>query len=207
MNTKTLLSLAIIAVLPLTTMAENISGAMYVAPAAADNDHPAPTTQAGTLYGRIDIDTADQEHIATTAYVKGAYNSAIAAVNTVSADFTDAVSDVANTVVNQFNRDIDDLYNEIHNEIENVNSTFDYVQDKLTLASNNAPVSEIVIDKGDFSYQIRNGYIELQISNDTNLVTAGAVADVFASQRVNIYTTWDTNDTTPVQLSFVPYEQ
>ena len=81
MNKKYLIPLAIIAVLPFGATAENISGAMYAAPATANNDHPAPTTSAGGPYGRIDIDTTDQDHIASTAYVKGAYNSAIAAVN------------------------------------------------------------------------------------------------------------------------------
>ena len=81
---KSLLTFVIIAALPFGAMAENISGAMYTAPATADTNHPAPTTQANAPYGRANIDTADQEHIATTAYVKGAYNSAIAAVNKVN---------------------------------------------------------------------------------------------------------------------------
>lgn len=82
MKTKsTLLSIAIIAALPFTANAENISGNMYTAPAHYDSNHPAPTTNVGPSYGRVNIDTDDQEHIATTAYVKGAYNSAIAAVN------------------------------------------------------------------------------------------------------------------------------
>ncbi len=86
MTTRNLLTLAIIAAFPFGAMAENISGAMYTAPAGADTNHPAPTTQAAAPYGRANIDTADQEHIATTAYVKGAYNSAIAAVNKVDSE-------------------------------------------------------------------------------------------------------------------------
>ena len=86
MKTKTILSLAIMLALPFGAMAENISGAMYNSPTAADTNHPAPTTGAGAPYGRVNIDTADQEHIATTAYVKGAYNSAIAAVNKMNDD-------------------------------------------------------------------------------------------------------------------------
>ena len=83
MKTKsTLLSIAIIAVLPFTANAENISGNMYTAPATYDTNHPAPTTIEASPFGRVNIDTNDQGHIATTAYVKGAYNSAIAAVNT-----------------------------------------------------------------------------------------------------------------------------
>ena len=66
--------------MPFGAWAENISGDMYTAPLEADTNHPAPTAGDGP-YGRINIDTTDQEHIATTAYVKGAYNSAIAASN------------------------------------------------------------------------------------------------------------------------------
>lgn len=86
MITRNLLTLTIIAAMPIAATAENISGAMYTAPSAANNDHPAPTTQAGAPYGRANIDTTDESHIATTAYVKGAYNSAIAAVNNVAND-------------------------------------------------------------------------------------------------------------------------
>ena len=242
MKTKSLLSIAIIAALPFAATAENISGAMYTAPATADTNHPAPTTNNSPSYGRVNIDTADQEHIATTAYVKGAYNSAIAAVNNVG-ELSEA------------------LYNtieDIRNVIEDTNSAFDDKQDKLTtfidgqevpiayfveqtlsgqqdllisskgvqdaisdaiddldevkqskfiLVSNqSSEVSEYVLDKPEFSNTIRNGYIASMVSEDSSLVTAGAVADVFASQRATIYTTWDTNATIQVPLSFVPVQ-
>ena len=83
---QTLLSIAIMLTLPLTAMAENISGPMYVAPTYATPDNPAPLTNVLGAYGRINIDTADQQNIASTAYVKGAYNSAIAAVNKVNGE-------------------------------------------------------------------------------------------------------------------------
>lgn len=41
------------------------------------------------FYEKADILNADAEHIATTAYVKGAYNSAIAALNKTSLDLAD----------------------------------------------------------------------------------------------------------------------
>ncbi len=86
MKTTTLILSAIIAALSFTANAENISGAMYLSPVEADTNHPAPTTGYAPPYGRVNIDTTDQNHIATTAYVKGAYNSAIAAVNNVAND-------------------------------------------------------------------------------------------------------------------------
>ncbi len=85
MKTTKILPIAIIAALPFTANSANIQGAMYTAPAGETNLTPAPTTNADAPYGRINIDTDDQEHIATTAYVKGAYNSAIAAVNKLDA--------------------------------------------------------------------------------------------------------------------------
>ena len=88
---KQILSLAILATLPLTAMAENISGDMYVAPTTATQNNPAPTTNASAPYGRIDIDTTDREHVASTAYVKGAYNSAIAAVNKLNTNLNNII--------------------------------------------------------------------------------------------------------------------
>ena len=52
---------------------------------------PAPTTSAEAPYGRVNIDTVNQNHIATTAYVKGAYNSAITGVNKLDSK-TDSAS-------------------------------------------------------------------------------------------------------------------
>ncbi len=91
MKIKRIASIAIIAALPFAANAENISGDMYAAPAHYDNNHPAPTTNGYAPFGRINIDTDDQEHIATTAYVKGAYNSAIAGVNKLFRDKQDVL--------------------------------------------------------------------------------------------------------------------
>ena len=150
-TTKTLLTMAVSAALPFGAMAENISGAMYNAPATADTNHPAPTTQADAPYGRANIDTADQEHIATTAYVKGAYNSAIAAVNSVI-----PINDVTREPM-----------------------------------QTNVISSEEMVDV--LIYRDISG-------TDRNLISAGAVADGILRQRVEIYTTWDDDDTTDVAL-------
>ncbi len=81
MKITKILSIAIIAALPFGANAANIQGDMYVAPQPADANHTAPSTDNEPPYGRVNIDTDDQSHIATTAYVKGAYNSAIAGIN------------------------------------------------------------------------------------------------------------------------------
>ena len=163
--------MAIIAALPFTAMAENISGAMYNAPAHADNNHPAPTTNAGAPYGRIDIDTADQEHIATTAYVKGAYNSAIAAVNNVNDD----------KQVKLLNDNDDSILPDVLN-----NGGW----------SLRGRVSEIMAGTASSYY----GDFDLGRTLMTADEIAFGVAGVVQSQRVEIYTTWDDDDVAEVPL-------
>ena len=207
MRTKTLISLAVIAALPCAATAENISGAMYTAPAHYDNNHPAPTTQANAPYGRANIDTADQEHIATTAYVKGAYNSAIAAVNQAAAY---AIDETLQTIEQQ------GLYEK---------------QDRLT-TSGGDEISTTVVDYGDGflgsigSYAAANNLaqtesmIEYIKSMGPKIPTSAAVAvgleevgiglnariDTVQSsinnKRVEIYTTWN-NDNAKTQVAFV----
>ncbi len=221
MRTKTLISLAVIAALPITAMAENISGAMYTAPSAADNNHPAPTTQAYAPYGRIDIDTADQEHIATTAYVKGAYNSAIAAVNKVRDEMRDGEYNLRSTL----------------------EEGMDAKQDKLTgLESQDAISTMVFDDDSGVGTALLQAYNEeyaamredigrvLQADSDNPdnaLISAGAVFDIVRdagtvlqgnintvqssvtnvqtalnNKRVEIYTTWN-NDNAKTQVAFV----
>ena len=151
-------------------MAANISGNMYTAPSAADNNHPAPTTGADAPYGRIDIDTTDQEHIATTAYVKGAYNSAIAAVNKVN-DEKQAVLISAGTGVVQ---------------------PYVWPQGEFEKA---------IMQTQDINGSILEYMAEDEALDDT-LISTAAVAGILSVQRVNIYTTWDDDDTTLVPLAY-----
>ncbi len=88
MQTKTILTIAIIAALPFAAMADDwvdtwtddgITYHTVNAPLSADDtviqsDNVAP-------YQMATIGEHDDEHIATTAYVKGAYNDTIAAIN------------------------------------------------------------------------------------------------------------------------------
>ncbi len=90
-TTRTLLSIAIIAALPFCANADYTYN--YV-------NTPARVAYGGTItsadttgpYVTADIGNADSEHIASTAYVKGAYNDVIGAVNTVTAALTDELS-------------------------------------------------------------------------------------------------------------------
>ena len=175
-TTKPLLTLAIIAALPFAATAENISGAMYTAPATADTNHPAPTTQANASYGRINIDTADQEHIATTAYVKGAYNSAIAAVNKVAVGVGEK-QDVLTTV----------------NSDESIQP---FVIDEAYMLDILQAVSDI-----DMFGEGISTYDDMLI---TAKGAAAGITGYVNSKGVEIYTTWDDDDaTTDVALKTV----
>ncbi len=171
MKTKTILTMAIIAALPFTAMAENISGAMYTAPAHENTNHPAPTTQAGAPFGRIDIDTADQEHIATTAYVKGAYNSAIAAVNKVDARLTGYQGILVNG-------DSEYIISEVVDgdglEAEGLDWFLDGDQERL------------LVSLGGTVWLVN------QAKSDIN--------NTISNKRVEIYTTWDDDDVAEVPL-------
>ena len=81
MKTKsTLLSIAIIAALPFTANATQTIVETNT-PAAVGQNGTVKKAAANAPYQTATIGEHDDEHIATTAYVKGAYNDAIAAVN------------------------------------------------------------------------------------------------------------------------------
>ncbi len=203
-TTKTILTLAVIAALPFTARAENISGAMYTAPAAADTNHPAPTTQAGAPFGRIDIDTADQEHIATTAYVKGAYNSAIAAVNRVGemADsrqpqLTNAYDDDISSEVLSTSTDMEGDFIELggvittqsHDEFDDI---YHYVSDDL------GNLDEQLMTAGAVLQLVHGATSSIRIGLPDN------IDERIEEKRVTIYTTWNDDSasaTTQVELS------
>ncbi len=167
--TKTIIPLAIIAMLPFTANAANIQGDMYVAPVGYDSNHPAPETNSNPPYGRVNIDTTDQDHIATTAYVKGAYNSAIAAVN-------------------------------------KVDSQFNYTQARLVNDDTQRSMESEVLGASGFVDAVLDGEDDVGHWEEALVSAAGVWAGIdhqLDKKRVDIYTTWDTNNTTQVQLSNV----
>ena len=79
MKTTTILSLAILATLPFAANATDPIG-----PAAVPSNGTAVVATANPPYQTVTVGANDNSHIASTAYVKGAYNDAIAAVNRVA---------------------------------------------------------------------------------------------------------------------------
>ena len=117
-------------------------GLILVAPAWADNETPAitqfvspttATTQASATVSanapKYDLKTivaTDQEHIASTAYVKGAHNSALSAINYLSdTKQTQLVNDAASP--------------------ENVSNTVKTILGTTSTATNTALASELAV--------------------------------------------------------------
>ncbi len=208
MKSTQILSIAIIAALPFAARAENISGAMYTAPSTANTNHPAPTTQAGAPFGRIDIDTADQEHIATTAYVKGAYNSAIAAANNVA--------NLADTKQAKLtNADDDEISSEVLSTSTDMDGDFIGMGHVISTQSDNdfdSVYSAISDDLGNLDEQLMTAGAVLQLVHGASKDVRDSVSDTITditgdmidAQRVTIYTTWNDDSasaTTQVELS------
>ena len=161
MKTKsTLLSIAIIAALPFTA---NATG-----PAHYYGDSPVVATVTAP-YQTATIGEHDDEHIATTAYVKGAYNDAIAAVNKVDSQFND-------------------------------------MQGQLMNNDTERSMESDVFGASSFVNDVLDGEDAVGHWEETLVSAAGVWAGIdhqLDKKRVDIYTTWGSNDTTQVQLSNV----
>lgn len=160
MQMKTLLPLAIIAILPFDARAidwvENNRTYHQV-------DSPQQVPLYGTVnvadyrgpYESTNITNDDASHIATTAYVKGAYNDTIAALNNVDYAKQDQLFVYDTATDEEF-------------KVNHVIDSFDQVDGP--------------------GFLINAEGVEREIDNKIN------------SKRVEIYTTWDDNDTTEVSL-------
>lgn len=83
MKTKILLPIAIIAALPFTANADYTYTITNTPARVANNGNVTKADYTGP-YQIATIGDDDDEHIASTAYVKGAYNDTIAAINTIN---------------------------------------------------------------------------------------------------------------------------
>lgn len=94
---KKLLGISILAMFAVSPMLANAGTALtgsdlYQEPTTANPQSGAVSAGGDPKYAFVGINTDEQSHIASTAYVKGAYNSAIAAVNKVADSVTTDLS-------------------------------------------------------------------------------------------------------------------
>ncbi len=175
MNTKRIVLIATIAALPFAANATQTIVTTQTPTAVGANGTLRKALYVGP-YVTNEPTVADQTHIATTAYVKGAYNDSIAAINRLRQDL-------------------------------------DGKQEHLRNYDADTGIDSDVADANYFMsiFTREEGYEDNPIENkEDQLVSMAAVGaglnyvlDNLNEKRVDIYTTWDTNDTTQVQLSNV----
>ena len=204
---KQILSIAIIAILPFGAYADP---AVSVGPAAVPSNGTAVVATANPPYQTLTPTNDDKQHIASTAYVKGAYNDSIAAVNKVA----DMVEDLTDYVTGDFNDLVADKQNKLTsmtgNEIStDVLSGADYHDLGQNLA-NLQDDEEFEAFYDDIANYIGEDLDDVLISAGTTMYLIRGAAGTAESnannelnrKRVEIYTTWD-NDNAKKQVAFV----
>ena len=187
MRKQTILSIAIMAALPLSAHADPVG------PAAVPANGTAVVATANAPYVTQTPTAADATHIASTAYVKGAYNDAIAAVNKV-ANTVDGKQAQLRSATNN------NVYNKVFGSVP-VEGGGDF----------------IVMDYDEYAQVIEEIAYELSDGASHNpddiLISTGAalnivrgtgvyLKDLMDDKRVEIYTTWE-NDNAKQQVAFV----
>ena len=179
-TTKTLLSIAIIAALPFTANATQTIVETNT-PAAVGANGTVKKAAATGPYQTATIGEHDDEHIATTAYVKGAYNDAIAAVNKVSDDLA-----ITQASLSELDTILGDRATELEYGKQDQLVNFDTGSDMGTnvVGANNDVLREF--DQADYDYdEIMSGILpdieqQLGIDYSDSLITAEAAIKLYA---------------------------
>ena len=173
---KSLLTIAIMLALPLTANATYTYNNTNTPAAVANNGTVTMATASGP-YMTATIGDDDDEHIASTAYVKGAYNDSIAAVNKVKNELTS-----------------------VNNQVSILNNTIGNKQDQLvTLSETNGeqPIFPLVFSKND----IDGDSFQNTVINGSNFIHYGllheserdVVDDAISSYLESKYSNSDTD--------------
>ena len=171
MRTTKPLIFAIVALLPF--------GAFATGPAHDSGNSPVVAT-ASAPYQTVTPEAHADEHIASTKYVIGAYNDAIAAVNKVNADKQEKL--------------VNDNDDPILPDVINDGGAF-----------LSGRVSDVMTDNVDSNYY--HGFDVNRTLLTAEEIVLG-IADVVQSQRVKIYTTWeDDSDNATSEVSLLTAQQ
>ncbi len=192
MKIKRIASIAIIAALPFAANAtQTIVTTQTPAAVGANGTVKKAATTGPYVTNEPTVD--DQTHIATTAYVKGAYNDAIAAVNKVN----DSKQDIL------INDRGDEVYGDgILGASTGESLAEEYVHYLLDLG---VPASDIAEDDAS---QIDNHLLTAGGVLSAMVVSADATKNYTDSKRVKIYTTWDDDrDSATTLVEFATAQQ
>ncbi len=164
---KLLIPLAVMIMLPLGANATIGPDKEYGdSPAFADYDPP---------YATVIISNDDAEHIASTAYVKGAYNDTVAALNT--------------------------LDNNKQTKIINLDTNVEMEAGVGYTTGEDIAIEVIANPETPFNSAYRARLGELFVAGDGLAYALAQVVNYVNDKTVEIYTTWDEDNTTTVELS------
>ena len=187
---KKLLSIAIIAALPFAANADPVGPA-----AVPSNETPVVATASGP-YQTAQIGNNDGEHIASTAYVKGAYNDAIAAVNKVNSD---KQNQLINSALDQHMASgvvgADDVSSIVDNLLYGPNNEITARYQTIAANTTNGETTdldEVLISAKAILNTIRKAGQTVQDNVEYNIIE---------NKRVTARDTWGSNHTTKVMLS------
>ena len=164
MKTKIILSIAIISILPLTTNADPV---VSVGPTRDSGNAPIIAT-AMPPYQTLTPTNDDKQHIASTAYVKGAYNELISAVNKVGEIAYEAQPLVYN----------EDDWSGLSSTALGKGGMTGYVEEILD--------DDTALDNDDYITQ----------SFVTASGALGAIKELYDIGRVEVWTTWENDNAT-----------
>ena len=140
----------------------------------------------GAPYETATIENGDSTTVVSASYVKGAYNDAIAAINTVA-------------------NDVNDL-NDLYDLTDNISNSLDEKQNQLYLSGNSDTyISSAVIEDFGTLNNMPRGSARTILINAIGVKDAiGVVDTTIANKRINAVTTWGNDTPTQLELSSLP---
>ena len=181
-------------------------------PATYDgNPDNATYADSGGPYETATINAGDSTTVVSASYVKGAYNDAIAAINTLVDRVTLDEDETQERLYTTVNDEDSNMNSEVKQDVSTatatdlvsgsaVNAAIGTKQDKLyyTNTKGGPGVNSIPIY---VDAEIRKSSDTLSSTDNTHLVSAGAVATTIASKRISAVTTWGDDTATQLTLS------
>ncbi len=173
--TKTILTFAVISALPMVVYADYVYNEINRPVPVSYNGGTVTIPEEAPPYETLEVTNDDASHIASTAYVKGAYNEAIAAVNMSDKLIREDVDLMFETLQPKLLHTVSGVGHPIEIEVQGWlwNNDYPTVDPDVTLVNMTA---------------VRNAITDVNTT--------------ISNKRVEIYTTWD-NDNAKTEVPFV----
>lgn len=173
---KQILSIAILAALPFGAWADN--PVVSVGPATVPSNETAIVATANPPYQTLIPSNDDKQHIASTAYVKGAYNDAIAAVNKIDSTKQDKL-----------------LSKNINSPLSTDVESYDSAATAITRVVTDGIVNPKNYDGSLMTMGAVLRTVRAAVNKSTDIATS-----LINAKSVKVYTTWDNDTDNATQL-------